>query len=208
MRIPTPVSNYLLANKIKHSRVLSMDVYDLFGISLTPKQIVKHLCYKGAAISKRGDTYTDVPKELTDKFKHHYVVQRRGVWMIRAKQANQTQYTGVLLSKALLEYRHGITISPQVTVLHLNDDVSDMSDRNIVAVPRGVYNRAVHSQEYRTGGLDLRRVIITVAWSEHLLYLTCKYKESERADVRSKIARQIQSDINLYNISGCAIRVD
>lgn len=207
MRIPKEVSEYLLTNKTKHSSLLVMDVYDRFGLSLTAKQVIKHLCYKGAGVTKKGTTYMEVPIELASKYDHHYIVKRKGVWMIRSKQGNTSGYTGILLSKALLEYRYGITISPQAMVLHINGDVSDMSDENIIAIPRGVYNRARKLAMYDTSIPDMRRLLLTVAWSEHLLFLTLKHKESERDDVRSKIAGQIQSDITLYDISQCPLRV-
>lgn len=207
MKMPKEVSEYLLANKTKHSSFLVMDVYDQFGLSLTAKQVSRHLCYKGAGVTKKSDTYMEVPSELADKYDHHYIVQRKGTWMIRAKQGNTSSYTCTLLSKALLEHRYGITISPQAMVLHINDDVSDMSEDNIIAIPRGVYNRARKLPIYDTSIPDMRRLLLTVAWSEHLLFLSLKHEESERDDVRSKIAGQIQSDITLYDISQRPLRI-
>ena len=207
MRMPREVSEYLLANKTKHSSSLVMDVYELFGLSVTAKQVSKHLCYKGAGVTKKSNTYMEVPNELADKYDHHYIVQRKGVWMIRAKQGNTSSYTCTLLSKALLEHRYGITISPQAMVLHINDDVSDMGEDNIIAIPRGVYNRARKLAMYDTSPPDMRRLLLTVAWSEHLLFLTLKQEESERDDVRSKTAGQIQSDFTLYSISQCPLRI-
>ena len=151
----------------------------------------------------------EIPDEIKDEYPNHYIVLRNGVWMIRAKRGYINSYTCSLLSKALLEKRYGITISPRVMVIHINGDTSDMSDDNIVAVPRSVYNRATKRADvdFHTSSNERKRLVLALAWSEHLNHLSKQSLETDRDDVRSKTAGQIQSDATLYSISQRPLRI-
>ena len=209
MRIPKHVSKYLLDNKTKPNSELVVDLYEKFGLSVSAQTISKHLCYKGAKVSKRSDTFSEVPDEIKEDYPNHYIVLRKGVWVIRAKRGNISSYTCTLLSKALLEKRYGITISPRAMVIHINGDTSDMSDDNIVAVPHSVYNRATRraDTDFHTASNERKRLVLALAWSEHLNHLSKQSLESNRDDVRSKTTRQIRSDATLYSISQRALRI-
>lgn len=209
MRIPPNVSQYLLEHKTKPNSELVIDLYEKFGLSVSAQTISKHLCYKGAKVSKRSETFMEIPDEIKDEYPNHYIVLRNGVWVIRAKRGNVSGYTCTLLSKALLEKRYGITISPRTMVIHINGDTSDMSDDNIVAVPHSVYNRATKRADnnFAEASADRRRLLIALAWSEHLNYLSQQILETNRDDVRSKTAGQIQSDAALYSISQRPLRI-
>ena len=209
MRIPKHVTKYLLDNKTKPNSELVVDLYEKFGLSVSAQAISKHLCYKGAKVSKRSETFSEVPDEIKDDYPNHYIVFRKGVWVIRAKRGYINSYTCILLSKALLEKRYGITISPRAMVIHINCDASDMSDDNIVAVPHSVYNRATKRDDidFHTSSDERKRLVLALAWSEHLNYLSKQSLESNRDDVRSKTTRQIQSDATLYNISRRPLRI-
>ena len=209
MRIPNHVSKYLLDNKTKPNSELVVDLYEKFGLSVSAQTISKHLCYKGAKVSKRSETFSEVPDEIKGDYPNHYIVFRKGVWVIRSKRGNLNSYTCILLSKALLEKRYGITISPRTMVIHINGDTSDMSDDNIVAVPHSVYNRATKraDTDFHTSSNERKRLVLALAWSEHLNHLSKQSLESNRDDVRSKTARQIQSDATLYNISRRPLRI-
>ena len=202
MRIPNHVSKYLLDNKTKPNSELVVDLYEKFGLSVSAQTISKHLCYKGAKVSKRSETFSEVPDEIKDDYPNHYIVFRKGVWVIRSKRGNLNNYTSILLSKALLEKRYGITISPRAMVIHISDD-------NIVAVPHSVYNRATKraDTDFHTSSNERKRLVLALAWSEHLNHLSKQSLESNRDDVRSKTARQIQSDATLYNISQRPLRI-
>ena len=209
MRIPKHVSKYLLENKTKPNSELVVDLYEKFGLSVSAQTISKHLCYKGAKVSKRSETFMEIPDEIKDEYPNHYIVLRKGVWVIRAKRGNLSNYTCTLLSKALLEKRYGITISPRAMVIHINGDTSDMSDDNIVAVPHSVYNRATKRADvdFHTSSNERKRLVLALAWSEHLNHLSKQSLETNRDDVRSKTAGQIQSDATLYSISQRPLRI-
>ena len=209
MRIPKHVSKYLLENKTKPNSELVVDLYEKFGLSVSAQTISKHLCYKGAKVSKRSETFSEIPDEIKDEYPNHYTVLRKGVWVIRAKRGNLSNYTCTLLSKALLEKRYGITISPRAMVIHINGDTSDMSDDNIVAVPHSVYNRATKraDTDFHTSSNERKRLVLALAWSEHLNHLSKQSLETNRDDVRSKTTRQIRSDATLYSISQRPLRI-
>ena len=81
MRIPKHVTKYLLDNKTKPNSELVVDLYEKFGLSVSAQTISKHLCYKGAKVSKRSETFSEVPDEIKDDYPNHYIVFRRGVWL-------------------------------------------------------------------------------------------------------------------------------
>ena len=186
MRIPKHVSKYLLDNKTKPNSELVVDLYEKFGLSVSAQAISKHLCYKGAKVSKRSETFSEVPDEIKDDYPNHYIVFRKGVWVIRAKRGYINSYTCILLSKALLEKRYGITISPRAMVIHINCDASDMSDDNIVAVPHSVYNRATKRDDIdlRATADERSRRVWVIAWSKHMNYVTNLYFVTNGGDVR------------------------
>ncbi len=209
MRIPTRVSEFLIQHKRMNRDELSAKVAHTFGLNISPRKITHHLTYKGENISVRGDTYMDVPTEIVDLYPEYYCVIKKGVWVLRSLHGTENYGTSKLLSKALLEARHGITFNRHDSVIHLNNDISDMSDGNIIAVPKSVYSRCRNNKvDFFSADVDSKKLMLALAWSNHLLSLTNKLRKETRDDIRSEITRQIQSDSYIYSLFQSATRID